>query len=130
MSTNFGFSNTILRIVPRSFDPGDSLSGHAYERGCFRSRFPMKPRWHWAPGEGEDFIPVWETESEATAVVARLKAVGIGERYSFKVVDIDHGIHAGGPATVHPFRGVDGWTIPPVVRAPVESQWRQSTPGK
>ena len=130
MPTHYGFTITIRRVDPKKHDPGDSLSGHAYERGCFRPRFPMKPRWHRVPGEGEDFIPAWETESGAVAVVARLKAAGIGERYSFKVVDITDGVHAGGNEKAHPFRGVDGWTIPPVIRETIESQWRPPTPGK
>lgn len=83
----------------------------------------MKPRWHRAPVEGEDFIPVWKTEAQALPVVERLKVAGIRERFTFEVSNVTNGVHAGGPAKVHPFRGVDGWTIPPVVRE-VLNQWR------
>ena len=129
MPTNYGFTITIRQISPRSYDPGDSLSGQAYERGCFRPRFPMKPRWHRPPGEEEDFIPVWGTEAEALLVVERLKAAGIGGKFTFEVKDITDGIHSGGPSKAHPYKGVDAWTVPPVNRELV-SQWKPSTPDR
>lgn len=127
MPTHYGFGIIIRKIAPRPYDPGDSPSGQAYERGRFRPRFPMKPRWHRESGEEEDFIPVWGTEAEAVAVVDRFKAAGIGERFTFEVVDIRIGVETGGPGKQQPFRGVDGWTVPSVDRE-VVSNWQPSPP--
>lgn len=129
MAPHYGFSIIIRKVAPRSFDPGDSLFGQAYERGRFRPRLPMKPRWHRAPGEEDDFVPAWRTEGEALAVVDRLKAAGIGQIFTFQVYDIRPSAEAGGPGARHPYRGVDGWTVPPVVRE-VVSQWKPSTPDR
>lgn len=109
MPTQYGFGVIIRKTTTKAYDPGDSPSGQADERGRFRPRFPMKPRWHRAPGEDEDFIPVWETKAQALAVVERFRAAGIGKVYAFEVIDIR--IEAGGLGTVDSFRGVDGWTI-------------------
>ena len=116
MAPHYGFSIIIRKVTPRSFDPGGFLSGQAYERGLFRPRLPVKPRWHLAPDEEEDFVPAWQTEAEALAVVDRLKAAGIGQRFTLQVYDIRPSAEAGGPGSRHPYRGVDGWTVPPVVR--------------
>ena len=61
-----------------------------------------------------DFVPVWETEQEAVAVIAKFTASLAGAMFDFEAVEIGTSIQSGGPMKQNRghFLGVDGFTVP------------------
>ena len=103
MNANYGFSITATEMDSRH--PGLFISGLSWGAGKFRQIIPVRPG---------DFVPVWETEAEALAVIQKFTATVAGERFDFEAWDIRISIEAGGPMKRNRgyFRGVDGFTVP------------------
>lgn len=109
---NYGFTISDRKLGEDT--GGVFISGQALGRGAFRLILPLKPRFKMAEGEETDYVPVWEKESEATAVLGKLAASAAGESFSFKVTDIRASVEAGGvgSCSVKFFRAVAGWDLP------------------
>jgi len=75
MDSQFGL--TISARNDGAFKSWVFLSGRSLEAGKFRAIIPLR---------SGDFVPVWGTEGEAAAVVARLRQ-GPLEGWEFQVVD-------------------------------------------
>ena len=93
---NYGFTISARKLGEET--GGVFISGQALARGAFRLILPLKPRFKMAEGEETDYVPVWETEWEALAVVDKLAASASapGESFAFKVCDIRASVEAGG----------------------------------
>ena len=63
MATNYGISITAKEKDSRH--PGLFISGMSWQAGKFRVIIPLRLG---------DFVPVWETEQEAVAVIGKFKA--------------------------------------------------------
>jgi hypothetical protein len=63
MATNYGFSITAKE--KESWHLGLFISGLSWQAGRFRQIIPLRPG---------DFVPVWGTEAEAVAVIAKFTA--------------------------------------------------------
>jgi hypothetical protein len=103
MTTSYGFSITAREKDSRH--PGLFISGMSWEAGKFRHIIPVRPG---------DFVPVWETEAEAVAVIGKFKASVAGERFDFEPVEVGTSTQSGGPMKRNRghFRGIDGFTVP------------------
>jgi hypothetical protein len=71
---------------------------------------------HWELGQeiARYIGPVWETEQEAAAVIAKFTASLAGALFYFEAVEVGTSIQSGGPMKRNRghFRGVDGFTVP------------------
>ena len=103
MATNYGFS--ITAGEKDSEFPGLFISGQSWQAGKFRVIIPVRLG---------DFVPVWETEEEAAAVIAKFTASLAGAKFDFEAVEIGTSIQSGGPMKRNRghFLGVDGFTVP------------------
>ena len=98
---NFGF--TISARNTGAFKSWVFISGQSLEAWKFRVILPLR---------SGDFVPVWSTESEAAAVVARLRR-GALEGWEFQVVDAGPSYCAGGVGSRNRLmRGVGGLVLP------------------
>ena len=103
MATNYGFSITAREKESRH--PGLFISGISWQAGKFRQIIPVRPG---------DFVPVWETEAEAVAVIAKFTASLAGAMFDFEAVEIGTSIQSGGPMKQNRghFLGVDRFIAP------------------
>ena len=103
MATNYGISITAKEKDSRH--PGLFISGMSWQAGKFRVIIPLRLG---------DFVPVWETEQEAAAVIGKFTASPAGALFDFEAVEVGTSIQSGGPMKQNRghFLGVDGFTVP------------------